>query len=405
VTLLRPTSTPKTSASSQPETDVASVSRRQLLRGGAQAAVLLGTLGGLASILTACAPTSTSGNAPAATSAPAATAAPAATTAAPASATAAPAAAGATGALTPVSIQFCYLENVQFAGSYFATTKGYYKSAGLNVTMLPGGPSIAPEPIVISGQALVGVTHTAEAVSAIINGGDLQIIGATFQKNPTCIVSSAAKPIKTPTDMYGMKLGISDTNSPIWNSFVKANDLDVSKITVVTVGFDVTSLASGEIDGLMAFAANEPVILKLQGFQPYTLLLSDFKYPLMEDLYIARASDVSDPAKLKTLAALMKGESLGWSDVLKDPNAAADLAVNNFGKDLKLDIAQQQADATAQNDFVADGDTKAHGLFWMTDDKIAGTVASLALGDVAAKPSMFTNAVLAEVYKGGSTPA
>jgi hypothetical protein len=41
----------------------------------------------------------------------------------------------------------------------------------------------------------------------------------------------------------------------------------------------------------------------------------------------------------------------------------------------------------------------------MTDAMIGGTVASLALGDVAANPSMFINAVLTEVYEGGSTPA
>src|SRR5579864_8997177 len=174
------------------------VSRRQLLRRGAQAAALLGMAGGLGGLVAACSPSSTSGGAPAATTAPAAaTAAPAAATAVPAAATAAPpaaapanTAAGTNGALTPVSIQYCYLLNVQFAGSYFASANGYYKAAGVDVTMLPGGPSIAPEPVVVSGQALVGVTHTAEAIGAIINGADLQVIGATFQKNPTCIVSS-----------------------------------------------------------------------------------------------------------------------------------------------------------------------------------------------------------------------
>ena len=384
------------------------ISRRHLFSRGAQYAALLGAAGGLGSILAACgSSTAASSSAAPASVAPSIAAASSAAPAsvAPSAAVSASAASSASaGALTPVALQFCYLKNVQFAGSFFATTKGYYKNAGLDVTLLPGGPSIAPEPIVVSGKALAGITHTAEAVSAIINGADLTIIGACFQKNPTCIASSAAKPIKTPTDMYGKKIGISDSNAPIWNSFVKANNLDASKVTVVTVGFDVTSLASGEIDGLMAFAPNEPSILKLKGFDTYSLLLSDFKYPLMEDLYIAKASDVKNPAKLKTLAALMKGESLGWADVLKDPDGAASLAVDNFGKDLKLDLAQQKLDVASQNDFTADADTKAHGLFWMTDEKIAGTVASLALGGVKATPAMFTNAVLTEVYKGGSVP-
>lgn len=347
------------------------LSRRQLLRTG----TALGVGGAFASILAACG-SSSSGSS------------------------------GATsGGLTSVALQLCYLKNVQFAGSFFATTKGYYKAAGLNVTLLAGGPSLAPEPIVVSGKALAGISHTAEVIGAINNGADLKVIGAGFQKNPTCIASLASKPIKTPTDMYGKKIGISDTNAPIWNSFVKANKLDVSKITVVTVGFDVTSLASGEIDGLMAFAANEPAILKTKGVDTYVLLLSDFHYPLMEDLYIARTSDLADAGKKKALVGLMKGESLGWADVVADPDGAATLAVTNFGKDLKLDPAQQKVDAGLQNAFVADADTKAHGLFWMTDEKIAGTIASLGLGGVKATTDMFTNEVLQEVYQGGSVPA
>jgi ABC-type nitrate/sulfonate/bicarbonate transport system substrate-binding protein len=352
------------------------VSRRQMLRGSAA----LGMGAGLAGLLAACGSSSTSSTKSSGSGA-----------------------SSSAGALTPVSLQFNYLKNVQFAGSYFAETKGYYKAAGLDVTLLAGGPSIAPEPIVLAGKALVGVSHTAEVISAIINGGDLKIIGATFQKNPTCIASLAKNPIKTPTDMYGKKIGISDTNTPIWTSFVKANDLDVSKIKVVTVGFDVTSLASGEIDGLMAFAPNEPAILKEKGVDTYVLLLSDFKYPLMEGLYIAKTSDLTD--KKSTLAALLKAESQGWADVVADPAAAADLAVNNFGKDLKLDPVQQKLDVTAQNAFIADADTKTHGLFWMTDENIAGTISSLALGGVKATTDMFTNEILTEVYKGGSVPA
>ena len=350
------------------------VPRRQFLGHGMMGMAALGLSGGLGSVLAACGSSSTS------------------TT-------------NTKAGLTPVSLQLCYLENVQFAGSYFAQTRGYYKAAGVEVTIIPGGPSLAPEPVVVSGKALVGVTHTAEVVPAIINGAPLKIIGATYQKNATCIVSKLSKPIKVPTDMYGKKVGISDTNLPIWKSFVKANNLDLSKINVVTVGFDVTSLASGEIDGLMAFAANEPTILKLQGVPTYTMLLSDFHYPLIDDVYIATAASISDPKTLKTVTAVMTGESRGWSDVVADPDEAATLAVTQFGKGLGLSLAQQKLEAQIQNSFVVSPATKAHGLFWMTPQAIAGTIASLGLGGVKATPSMFTNAVLEQVYKGGSVAA
>lgn len=351
------------------------VLRRTFLMTGARGAGVLGAASGLGAVLAACGSSTTSST--------------------PSTA------AKTSGGLAAASLQLCYLENVQFAGSYFAQTKGYYKAAGVQVTLIPGGPSLAPEPVVVSGKALAGVSHTAEVVSAINNGAPLKIIGATYQKNPTCILSRAVKPIHTPTDMYGKKIGISDTNTPIWSSFVKANKLDLAKITVVTVGFDITSVATGEIDGIMAFAANEPTILKLKGIEPTVMLLSDFHYPLLEDLYIANASTLSDPAKLKTLVGLMTGESRGWMDVVNDPDQAAVLAVSDFGKGIGLSLPQQKLEAKAQNAFVVDADTQAKGLFWMTPAKVDGTITSLGLGGVKAKPSMFTNSVLEQVYKSG----
>jgi ABC-type nitrate/sulfonate/bicarbonate transport system substrate-binding protein len=312
------------------------------------------------------------------------------------------ASAAASTSMMSASLQLCYLENVQFAGSYFAMTRGYYKAAGVDVTLIPGGPSLAPEPVVVSGKALVGVTHTAEVIPAILNGAPLKIIGATYQTSPTCILSKATDPVKVPTDLYGKKVGISDSNAPIWTSFVKANNLDVSKITVVTVGFDISSLITGEIQAIMAFAANEPTLLKLKGIAPTVMLLSDFHYPLIDDVYIASKSSLADPAKLKAIVAVMTGESRGWSDVLKHPDEAAVLAVKKFGKGIGLSLPQQKLEAQLQNPFVADADTKKHGLFWMTPAKVASTINSLQLGGVKATSSMFTNEVLQKVYKHGA---
>lgn len=355
------------------------ISRRLLLRRGAQLAGGAALLGAAPSLLAAC----SSSKSP--------------------STTATTAASGA--ALAKVSLQLNYLENAQFAGSFYAETKGYYKDAGVDVTLLPGGPNLSPEPIVVAGTALVAISHTAEIIQAINNGADLKLIGAGFQKNPTCIVSRADAPIKTPQEMVGKKIGISATNTPIWDSFLKANNMTAAGIDVVTVQFDPSSLATGEIDGLMGFAVNEPIVLKLAGTPTYYFLLNDFNYPLMEDMYIATGANLANPAKRKLIDGIMSGESRGWSDVITDPDGAATLAVTDFGKDLNLNATQQKLQTEGEGAFVADADTMAHGLFWMTDEKIAGTIHSLGLGGVTATTSMFTDEVLSDIYKGGSTVA
>jgi ABC-type nitrate/sulfonate/bicarbonate transport system substrate-binding protein len=303
--------------------------------------------------------------------------------------------------LAAVSLQLNYLENVQFAGTLMALSKGYYKAHGLDVTVLPGGPNVAPEPIVASGKALVGVTHTAEGVQAIINGAPLQVIGAAFQKSPTCIVSKASAPIKTPRDMIGKKIGVSDTNMPIWTAFLKVNGIGANQVKVNTVEFSTQPLADGQIDGLVGFYSNEPIILDLQGVPTYAFLLADFGYPLVDDIYIARTEDLDDPVKRKQIADLMTAEALGWRDALAAPATAASLAVNDYGKSLHLDLKQQTDSVAAEKSLVVTPDTTANGLFWMSPATVAQTVRSLRLGGTKATASMFTNTVLADVYKSG----
>jgi ABC-type nitrate/sulfonate/bicarbonate transport system substrate-binding protein len=301
---------------------------------------------------------------------------------------------------TTVGLQFNYLKNVQFAGSLMADDKGFYRAGGLNVNMIAGGPSLAPEPVVMSGKALVGITHTAEAVNAINNGADLKIIGADYQKNPFCVVSTAEKPIKTPQDMIGKKIGVSDTNTPVWQAFLAANKIDPKSLQVVKIQFDPTPLATGEVDGFMAFYTNEPIILEVMGIPATTFLFDDFNYPLLEDVYIAKTSSLKDQKERALVTALMKAEVQGWQAAVADPNGAAELAVNKYAVDAKLDKTQQIRQAQAQNTLVVDADTKAHGLLWLTDKKISDTSRSLSLGGSNARPDMFTTEILQQVYQG-----
>jgi ABC-type nitrate/sulfonate/bicarbonate transport system substrate-binding protein len=305
------------------------------------------------------------------------------------------------GALTDVSLQLNYLPNVQFAGSLMALGRGYYADQGLRVHLLPGGPNLAPEPIVVSGQALVGVTHTQEGAQAIANGAPLEIIGAAFQKSPTCLVSRASAPIKTPQEMIGKTIGVSDTNLPIWNAFLKVNHIDPSQVTVNTVEFSTQPLADGQIDGLIGFYTNEPIILDLQGVPTYAFLLADFGYPIVDDIYIVRKDSLTDATKRRLVVGLMTGEARGWKAAFEDPTEAAHLAVDVYGKNLHLDYRQQLMSVEKEQVLVTSPATATHGLLWLDGTTIDQTIHSLALGGTSASPSIFTDSVLADVYRHG----
>ena len=52
-----------------------------------------------------------------------------------------------------VTVQLKWVPQAQFAGYYMAAAKGFYKDAGLDVTIKPGGPDIAPTQVIAGKQA------------------------------------------------------------------------------------------------------------------------------------------------------------------------------------------------------------------------------------------------------------
>ncbi len=52
-----------------------------------------------------------------------------------------------------LTLQLKWVTQAQFAGYYVALEKGFYKDEGLNVTIKPGGPDIAPAQVIAGGGA------------------------------------------------------------------------------------------------------------------------------------------------------------------------------------------------------------------------------------------------------------
>src|SRR5579871_3492860 len=80
---------------------------------------------------------------------------------------------GTASAADPFTVQLKWVADAQFAGYYVALAKGYYKDAGLDVTVKPGGPDIAPEQVIAAGGADVIVDWMPAALAARDKGEPL----------------------------------------------------------------------------------------------------------------------------------------------------------------------------------------------------------------------------------------
>ena len=315
-------------------------------------------------------------------------------------ASAAAASSVAAGAYGSLSLQLSWVKNIEFAGEYFADSKGYYTEAGFEKVDLVTGPVDSADTLVSSGAIDVGLS-APDATARLITeqGADLVIIGATFQKNPFCILSiEEGKPIATVADLAGKTIGIqAGTNQSIFEGFCKANDVDTSTFKTTVVQYEPTPLTEKKVDGFMAYLTNEPFLVQQDGLTPVTLSFAENGLPLASETFVVtRTALGEDREKFK---AFLKAEIKGWNDAVADPEGGAKLAVETYGKDLGLKQAGQLEQLEAQNKLVVSADTKANGLFTLTDELISGIIDALAALEITiTAEELFDMSLLSEIY-------
>jgi len=299
-----------------------------------------------------------------------------------------------------ISLQLSWIKNIEFGGEYFADSKGYYTDAGFSAVDLATGPVDSADALVAAGNVTVGIS-APDATARFISeqGAPLKVIASTFQKNPFCILSlEQGKQIKTVADLAGKTIGIqAGTNQQIFEGFLKANKVDPASLTQVVVQYEPTPLTEGKVDGFMAFLTNEPFLVKNQGFTPVTLSFADNGLPLTSETYTVLQDTIDNQRDM--LKAFLMAEILGWTDAVADPAGAAALAVNVYGKDLGLDLAGQTEQAIAQNALIVSEDTKANGLFTLTDALQSQIITALGeIGITITAADLFDMSMLNEIY-------
>ena len=298
-----------------------------------------------------------------------------------------------------LTLQLSWILNEEFAGEYFADSKGYFTDAGFSAVNLVPGPSSGVSEV-ISGTADVSIGDAVGVGAAIANeGAPLKIIGTTFQRNPLTIVSLAdGADIATPADLIGKRIGVQDANTSSFQALLAANDIDPSELEIVPVQYDASPVVNGEVDGRVAFVTNQSVIIEAQGVEVTDLLFADNGLPFVAESFVTTDEAIANDREL--LKAFLVAEIRGWSDAVNDPAEGARMAVENYGVDLGLDLETAVAGAIAQAELlVVSDDTRQNGLLTISAALQSETVASLARSGITIEADdLFDMTLLAEVY-------
>lgn len=145
--------------------------------------------------------------------------------------------------------------------------------------------------------------------------------------------------------------------------------------------------------------------LQAKGIEPVVLLLADFGYNPVSAGYVVRTSSLHDPAQRQQIVGFLRGEIRGWQDVVYGHaiDEAARLTVDQYGKNLGLDLAGQTASLNALLPYISTPTTDEHGLLWMSDESIASSQQVIdKAGFKVQIADIVTTDLLTEIYAGKS---
>jgi ABC-type nitrate/sulfonate/bicarbonate transport system substrate-binding protein len=306
-----------------------------------------------------------------------------------------------------ISVQYSWIKNEEFAGEFYADSEGYYSEAGFEAVNGISGPDTGVAKL-LSGSVQIALNDAASVGAAIAEqDAPLKIIGATFQKNPFTILSLAdGANILTPEDLIGKKIGVQDSNASVFAALLNANGISPDQLTIVPVDFDPTPLMSGEVDGFMAYLTNEAITVQLAGYEIANLPYAENGLP-----YVAETVSVTDQYLAENrdlLKAFLLAEIKGWTHVFTEStddtvalvseyyDAAAAAGDLTFGP---LDPEKTALAIEAEKLLISTEETEANGLFTISDDLKAQTIASLeASGWTLTADQLFDTSIIDEIY-------
>jgi NitT/TauT family transport system substrate-binding protein len=211
-----------------------------------------------------------------------------------------------------VTLQLKWVTQAQFAGYYVAKDKGFYKDEGLDVTIKPGGPDIAPEQVLAGGGADVVVDWMPAALAAREKGAPMVNIAQPFKHSGLELTCRADTGIKTPADLKGRTLGVwfYGNEYPFLNWMGKLGfktDGSPGGVKVLKQGFNVDPLLQKQADCISTMTYNE--------------YWQDGLY-VMED-------KLKDPAFVDKMARFVKASMEGWAYARAHPEEAVKIVLDN----------------------------------------------------------------------------
>jgi putative hydroxymethylpyrimidine transport system substrate-binding protein len=219
-----------------------------------------------------------------------------------------------------------FTPNAVHSGIYSARRQGYYRDAGLELTVRRPGDSTDAPKLLEAGRSEFAILDVHDLGIARERGLDVVGVMPIVQRPLASVIARGAGPVRRPRDLEGRTVGVTGlpSDDAVVDSVVAADGGDPGRVKRVTIGFNaVSSLAAGRIDAATGFWNAEGVALRRQGIPIRVFKVDRYGAPPYPELVLAasRKTIVGDPGLVDAMVA---ATARGYGFAVAHPAAAID---------------------------------------------------------------------------------
>ena len=238
-----------------------------------------------------------------------------------------------------------------------AEDRGYFRAAGIDLTIDQGEGSTASVTKVATGAYDVGFGDINAAIALSAQRPAEAPLGVMmlYNRPPFCIAVRADSPIRTPRDLEGRTIGgpANDGALRLFPAFARLAGIDASRVNVTNMNAQLREqmLNRGQVDGVFGFVNTIRFSAQLIGTNADTayrwILYGDYGMDLYSNaIVVSRQLARDNPA---AVAGLLRAINRGVADMLREPDAAV-AAVTRREPLINAQVERARLDATVRDE-------------------------------------------------------
>jgi ABC-type nitrate/sulfonate/bicarbonate transport system substrate-binding protein len=234
--------------------------------------------------------------------------------------------------LDSADVYLSWVHQSEFAGSYVAKEKGFYKKEGLEVNIIPFDFESSPADLVIKEGVNFGIMSADQFIISKGKGYPIKAIAAIYKNNPAVMYSLKEKNIIRPQDFIGKKIGLEKGSSSSYLYKAMMNNLKINRndIEELEIGHGIDEILTGIVDVSTGYVINEPNLAEEYGKEVNVILMSDYGVRLYGDIIFTKEDLINNNPNL--VKRFLRATLDGWQYAIENQEEAS-VVVMEYSKD------------------------------------------------------------------------